>query len=209
LNIVVQQLKGLQQNVTLLRAYRDFLRSQISMTLEEEDKCRYKANLYQKCSEIIKTWLEDSLQSNVDSISELATSGLHHVIDDQELTFKIEQEPKYNRLAMSFIIEDGGVAGDPMESFGGGAVMVVSLVMRLAVMARMKMGNLLLLDESLSSLANKYVPACASFIRRLSEQTGVNILMVTHNEEFMGHAHTAYDGEKINNLRLRQRRSVR
>lgn len=70
------------------------------------------------------------------------------------------------------------------------------------------MGNLLLLDESMHALANKYVPAAAAFMRQLSEQTGINILMVTHNEEFLCHSHTAYEGTKQDGvLRLSSRKS--
>jgi ABC-type lipoprotein export system ATPase subunit len=52
-------------------------------------------------------------------------------------------------------------------------------------------------------LANAYVPAAASFMRQLSEQTGVNILMVTHNPEFLHNAHTAYEGHKTDSLQLK------
>jgi DNA repair exonuclease SbcCD ATPase subunit len=197
LNPILQQRLGdLQSDTSRLCIYRDLLRRQIIKNGTDETKLRYHADLYQKCAEIIKTWLEDSLQSNVDSISELATGGLHNIINDQELYFKIKQEQKYNRVAMRFVIGENGIEGDPVDSFGGGSVLVVSLILRLAIMARMSMGNLLLLDESLSALANQYVPACATFMRRLSEQTGINILMVTHNEEFMSNAHKAYEGEK-------------
>lgn len=94
-----------------------------------------------------------------------------------------------------------------MASFGGGAVLVASLVLRLAIMSRLGMGNLLLLDESMGMLANRYVPAAAAFMRQLSEQTGINILMVTHNEEFLNHAHTAYEGRKEGALRLHRRKA--
>jgi DNA repair exonuclease SbcCD ATPase subunit len=160
--------------------------------------------LYQKCSELFKLWLEDSIEKNVNSISELTSSGLHHVIYDQQINFKIHQEPKLNRLAMQFILEQDGVEGDPLDSFGGGAAALISFVLRLAVMTRMSMGNLLLLDESMSALANKYVPAAAAFMRELSEKTGINILMVTHNPEFLQQAHVAYEGHKDGSLKLKR-----
>ena len=193
---IEQRFSQLQDDMQQLCIYRDLLRRRVESSRAEENKLRYRADLYQKCAEIIKAWLEDSLQSNVDSIADLATSGLQHIITDQTLSFQIQQEQKYNRVAMRFIIDDNGVAGDPIDSFGGGAVSIISLVMRLAVMARMKMGNLLLLDESMGALANRYVPGAASFMRQLADQTGINILMVTHNDEFMDHAHVAYEGEK-------------
>ncbi|KKK55198.1 hypothetical protein LCGC14_3076980, partial [marine sediment metagenome] len=155
---ISDRLAKLKDDVRRVKAYRDVLRSQISAGEAEMGKLRYDADLDQKSSEVFKAWLEDLLRSNVDSIAELATSGLRFVINNQELTFRIHQEPKYNRLSMSFMIEEDGVEGDPMTSFGGGAVVIASFILRLAVMARMRMGNLLLLDESMFALANKYVP---------------------------------------------------
>ncbi len=147
----------------------------------------------------------------MDSISDLVTTALRHIIFDQELTFRIIQEPKYNRLAMRFSIEENGVEADPMSSFGGGAAVVASFVLRVAIMARLKMSNLLLLDESMFALANRYVPSAADFMKQLAEETGINIFMVTHNDEFMSNAHLSYEGyvepgaDGIKSLRLRRR----
>jgi len=184
----------LRKNIARIDSYREILRSQIADSESKTVQFKYSADLNQKCSEVFKQWLEDLLKINVDSISDLATNGLKHVIDDQSLTFRIKQELKYNRLSMKFVIEENEIEGDPMTSFGGGAVLVASFILRLAIMARMKMANLLLLDESMHALAIRYIPAAAEFMKHLSEQTGINILMVTHNEEFMSNAHTAYEG---------------
>jgi len=186
-----------KDDVSKLKAYRSILVSQaLAAELAEKD-FKYKADIYQKCTEVFKTWLEDSLSKNVDSMAQLSTTGLRHVLGDQELSFHIRQEPQKNRLSMRFVMEEDGNEGDPLASFGGGAAVVVSLVLRLAVMARMGMGNMLLLDESMAALWNGYVPSCAEFMRHLSEQTGINILMVTHNPDFVSHAHVAYEGHKV------------
>jgi len=203
----LDRLKQLRNDVSRLKAYRDILVSQADAAETLEKSLRYNADLHQKCTEVFKTWLEDSLDKNVNSIAQLATTGLRHVLGDQELSFHIRQDPQKNRLAMRFIVEEDGNEGDPLASFGGGAAVVISLVLRLAVMARMGMGNLLLLDESMAALWNGYVPSCADFMRQLSEQTGINILMVTHNPEFISHAHVAYEGHKDGSLKLKRIRS--
>lgn len=202
---------GLDQlvtDVTRVKAYKDVLSQQLSSLEQRDSDHRYKAELFQKCTELFKRWLEDSLEQNIQSMAELGTTALGHVIHDQDLKFRIEQDAQLNRLSMRFLIEDDGVEGDPMASFGGGAVALLSMVLRLAVMARMGMVNLLLLDESMTYLANQYVPAAAEFMRRLAEQTGVNILMVTHNPEYLAHAHAAYEGRKDGSLKLRRLRTV-
>jgi DNA repair exonuclease SbcCD ATPase subunit len=201
------RLQKLNDDVTRVKAYRDFMLSQLQSAETDEKNLKYRADLHQKCTEIFKSWLEDSLDKNVNSIAQLATTGLKHVLGDQELEFHIKPDPQKNRLAMKFLVEEDGNEGDPLSSFGGGAAIVVSLVLRLAVMARMNMGNLLLLDETMSALSAIYIPACADFMRQLSEQTGVNILMVTHNPEFIANAHVAYEGHKDDSFKLRKIRS--
>jgi DNA repair exonuclease SbcCD ATPase subunit len=204
--VATERLKQLKDGIARLGTYRDILQSQMTALEKEESDASYKADLHQRCSEVFKTWLEDSMKRNVDSMAQLATTGLQHVIHDQKLTFHIKQEPKYNRLAMRFVLEDNGVEGDPIQSYGGGAAVIISFVLRIAVMARMKMGNLLILDESMLALSNSYVPSAAAFMRQLAEETGINILMVTHNPEFLNHAHIAYEGHKDGSLKLKKLR---
>lgn len=209
-----ERVSALSSGIDALRLQRTVLDRSISNCREEIESNRYQADLNQKSSEVIKQWLEDLLKSNVDSMAELVTSALKSVIEDQELKFLIRQEIKHNRLSMRFAIEENGVEAEPLSSFGGGAVLLSSFVLRLAVMTRLKMADLLLLDESLSAVANKYIPACSDFMRQLAEETGVNILMVTHNEDFMDRAHTAYDAstfkaaDGLKAIRLRRRGKV-
>lgn len=198
------RLSDLRDGVQRLSSYRSIIQGQVDSLEAGEKKLWYRSDLYQKCSEIFKAWLEDSMKKNVDSMAELATTGLQHIVYDQKLTFKIKQEPKHNRLAMRFVLEEDGNEGDPLSSYGGGAAVIISLVLRIAVMARMRMANLLLLDESMVSLSDSYVPLAASFMRQLAEQTGVNILMVTHKPEFLNHAHVAYEGHKDGSLKLKR-----
>jgi DNA repair exonuclease SbcCD ATPase subunit len=208
---LIEKQKRFTLNFTRLQTYCDVLKRRIaSLEKDKEDAC-YQVDLHQKCSEIFKKWLDDSLEKNTDAMADLATTALRHTIHDQQLTFRVKQEPKYNRVAIRFVLEEesprGIVEGDPINSYGGGAAAVISLVLRLAVMARMGMGNLLLLDESMHFVSNAYVPGAAMFMRKLAERTGVNILMVTHNSEFITHAHTAYEGHKDGCLKLRKIRT--
>lgn len=202
---ISRRLKDFRANLERVKAHQEILSRREVFLKSEASRLQYRVELHSKAAELFKSWLEDSLRSNVDSMAALCTSGLRHVIHDQRLTFSIRQEHKNNRVSMRFEIEEDGVEGDPVASFGGGPVLISSLILRLAVMSRMKMGNLLLLDESLHALAHRYRPSAASFLRQLSEETGINILMVTHDEEFMDGAHTSYDGHKGSSLRLTRR----
>ena len=84
-----------------LHTYQGILASQFKILEQEEADARYKIELYQKGAEVIKQWLDDSLKTNVDSMADLATMALRHIMFDQELTFRIKQEPKYNRISIN------------------------------------------------------------------------------------------------------------
>lgn len=191
------------KTIDKIENYNEFITGNENKILKECESIRYYVELHAKCSEIFKKWLEDSINQNIDSIASLITNGLNYIIDDQNLKFKIKQEYKNNRIHMKFVLEQDGTEGEPLHSFGGGAAVVISLILRLCIMQRMGLGNLLILDESMVALANAYVPSAASFMRTLSEQMGVNILMVTHNPEFIQNAHLAYEGQKSDSLKLK------
>lgn len=198
------RLSDIKNQIDKISAYESVVSKQADSLELASNSMKYKADLYIKCSEIFKRWLEDSMERNVSSMADLVSTGLKYIIHDQDLIFKIKQEPKYNRVSMRFVLEQDGNEGDPLESYGGGAAVIISLILRIAVMQKLGMGNLLILDESMVALANAYIPAAASFMKQLSEQTGVNILMVTHNPEFLANAHTAYEGFKDTSLKLRK-----
>ena len=102
---LLASVEALKERVRRAQAYRSILRAQASKLEAEEAEARRRADLYQRCSEICKKWLEDSLEKNVTSMADLATMGLRHVIKDQDLSFRIVQEAKYNRMAMKFVLE--------------------------------------------------------------------------------------------------------
>jgi DNA repair exonuclease SbcCD ATPase subunit len=194
---LIQSFESFNQSIDKLNLMDELLDSSIKTKLLEIEDLNYGADLRQKGSEVFKMWLEDLLDRNVNSMADLVSNGLSYVIDDQDLTFSIKQEPKYNKISMSFLMTQDGHEGNPMLSYGGGAVLVASLILRLAIMARLNMANLLILDEPLNALAAKYIGNAGAFIRQLCEKTGINILMVTHVESFLDYAHTAYEASSV------------
>ncbi len=203
------RLSALKAGIQKVQTYRNIIRAQTESDEAKSKSLKYKADLYQRCAEVFKKWLEDSLQNNVGSMADLTTSALRHIIHNQDLSFHIRQDPRLSRLNMKFTVEEDGNEGDPIDNHGGGAAMIASLILRLSVMTRLRMANLLVLDEPLSGLSKIYLPAAGAFIRRLAEETGVNILMVTHTEEFLEQAHVAYEGRKEDGRLQLRKRSVR
>ncbi len=187
---------NLEKSLGNIKSTRSFINNEIEKndrTISSNDN---SISLAQKSSEVIKLWLEDSLKNNIDSISSLVTSGLKTVFCDRDLEFKIYQEMKYNKVAIRFALKDGDAEGNPKNTNGGAASVIISLILRLFIMSKLNMCNLILLDESMADLNAEYIPAAASFMKQLSDLLGINILLVTHNEDYLKYAHTSYEGDK-------------
>jgi len=186
----------LNEAVSRVGVHYDILSKQLAekkLALKQFDE---QIQLHKKSTEIFKLWLNNMMNESLNAIEPIVTSGISSVIDDQSIKFKIDRLMKNNRLIFKFNIENDGVSGDPMKSFGGGVVMVASFVLRVVIMSKIGNGGLLLLDESLNALANKYIDNASELMRKLSQETGINILMVTHNDKFIDGSDVSYSCDK-------------
>lgn len=177
-----------------------------SYTQAEMDLSRSRGLIqdYNKCISLFQTWISKITDQNINSISELVTNGLSHVVEDQNLEFKITQELKNNKSNFKISMVNSGRESDPVDGSGGGIASLVSTIIRFSLTAKFGLSKIILLDETLSSLSNSYVPAAATFLRELCKEFNIDILMVTHNSDFIQESDTAY--EAINNGKLKLKR---
>lgn len=196
-----ERVRRLRTKSTKLRALRDQIADDLRSKEQEVEALSARQEVLAKVLELYRVLMDQMIMNQVKTIEKMVTEGLRTIFYDQDLSFKIELAPKYNRIAADIFIcsgdpENGGVKGDPLGSFGGGPASIVSLILRVLTMLRLKRRKLLLLDETLNAVSNDYIETTAKFLRELSETTSLPILMVTHKSEFMDHATIAYQGEK-------------
>jgi ABC-type thiamine transport system ATPase subunit len=67
-----------------------------------------------------------------------------------------------------------------------------SILMRITVIFRRDLRPLLLLDETLVAVANKYVDRAAKFLSTLCKRLDLDVLLITHDEALVSAAHRAY-----------------
>jgi len=79
-----------------------------------------------------------------------------------------------------------------METFGGGKVNVIALLLRVVMIKRFKKAKCLVLDESFANLSAEYLPKVSEMLRSLCDDYGYSILMITHQEQLATSAHTIY-----------------
>lgn len=182
-------------------SYDMLLEQEVNLQTKIEDLQKEDV-LLEKVSELFKHLLNKYVYEYAESFSEIVTEGLQSIYHDQDVGLDIEVEQKRGKVYANFVIVSNGERGDPLKSFGGGVSSVVSLLMRVLVVLKAGMARYLILDESLASLSEHYVEPCGDFLRKLCAELDVNILLVTHNQDFVDQADTAYLGTAGTNERL-------
>jgi DNA repair exonuclease SbcCD ATPase subunit len=134
------------------------------------------------------------------TIEQLVTQGLHTIFDDT-LSFHIVQSVRGKSANVEFIVRTtlpGNVIIDTpvMESRGGGMAATIGFLLRIVVMLLGKetsSENVLILDETFSHVSAEYLEGVGNFLREVVDKTGVQIIMVTHQDEFREYGDRVYE----------------
>lgn len=145
----------------------------------------------------IQSVIDTVCDTNLRKIEHWVNTGLKDIFYDQEIVFKITKDIKYNKNVYSFLILNDGVEGTK-ESYGGGILCVIALILKVIFLNITQSKNILVLDESLSFLSKQYIENCALFIKMLTQEFKITVVLVTHQDEFLSYADTKWTAEKKN-----------
>lgn len=137
---------------------------------------------------------QEQLQNHIEA---LVSQGLRTIFGDA-LTFHLIPGTERNTPVVNFEVRshigEHIVATDVMDARGGGLAATVGFLLRLVVLllTHAKGETVMLLDETFTHVSAEYRPKLAAFLRELVDKTGVQIILVTHTEEFAAEADTRY-----------------
>ena len=84
-----------------------------------------------------------------------------------------------------------------MDCFGGGPTSVSSFILRVLTLQRLKRFPLLAMDETLGAVSEDYTHNTGTFLKTLAEKLGIDVLLVTHNKEYVGHSTRSYRSQEV------------
>lgn len=150
---------------------------------------------------------EDRQQKAQQTIEELVTRGLQTIFDET-LSFHIVQTTKGRSVQVDFVVRttlQGRAIDTPvMDARGGGLAATIGYLLRLVIiLLTRKPGEEpppMVLDETFAHVSAEYLPAVRDFVREVVDKTGVQHIIVTHQEELVEgadrvHRFTMRDGE--------------
>ncbi len=140
----------------------------------------------------------------IEKVESIVTSGIRAVFQNETLEFKLYYsetkaggKKKSPEITMAVFYDYGGqqVKGDIRNSFGGGLSVVVSTLLRIVFVMFLspRLRPILFLDEPLRDLspsyntgdnADGYRARMSKFIRKLADEAGIQVILVTHEPEY-------------------------
>ncbi len=145
-------------------------------------------------SSFIQSIIDIVCDSNLRKIEKWVNLGLKNIFDGQVIEFKINKTISRNVNLYSFSILNNGIEGG-INSFGGGVVCVISLILKILFLEITKSFKILVLDESLSFLSTKYIENCSKFINTLVNEFKLSVVLVTHQDQFKNYTSNIYEAK--------------
>lgn len=131
-------------------------------------------------------------------IETLVTQGLQTIFDDT-LSFHIVPTTRAKTSGVEFVVRStlthDAVETPVMDARGGGLAATVGFLLRVVVLllsASERRENLLVLDETFAHVSDEYLEPLGQFLRQVVDRTGIQIIMVTHQEPFLEFADKVY-----------------
>lgn len=141
---------------------------------------------------------EDKQHEAQEKIEGIVTRGLQAIFGDT-FSFHIVQTMKGKSASVEFYIrthlDDQVIETNVLDSHGGGLAAIVGFLLRVTVMLLDKgtdSANVLILDESFGMVSASFLDPLAEFVRELVDQTGIQIILITHQTEWEGYADKVY-----------------
>lgn len=176
---------------------REALDKQIDDNRRRIRELEHEDELLDLVANLIRQLIDTEVTDGVKAVERLQSEGLREIFHDQELSVRAEVEESRGKISVTLLTnqrrKDGSVVeGVSDQSFGGSVMTMQSILMRITVIYRRKMRPLLLLDETLVAVANRYVDRAARFLSTLCKRLGLDVLLITHDEAIVSAAHRAY-----------------
>jgi len=162
------------------------------LTADKEKVEIYKSVnlLFEKASVIARKKIKDEIEL-------LVTHGLQTIFEDPNITFKVEFVSRRNQIEADFYLEwveqEKKIRGNIVDSFGGGFIDIISMILRLVVLTLLGNSGPLFLDEPFKMLSKDYVINAGKFLVELSKTFNCQIIVVTHISELGDFASKTFD----------------
>lgn len=191
----------LQKAVTLLKQ-QQAVSMRLHQQLDAMTKIQEELALdieYQEKAQAILLALEEAWRKDFErSVEGIITEGIQLVFGDDSV-FKVVTSVKAGASAINFELEtpDGNIQ-NILDSEGASVAQVVSFLLRVLLILSHKpaLRKVIILDEPFVGISARVRPNFQTLLRRIVDDTGIQLIMVTHDPSYVDLADIVYEVKK-------------
>lgn len=206
MNALDIRMASARRTVDRRRAEVFALATQGKAVLAEIDDLTQVVDLHEKAAHILTAIGEERQDAAQRAIEALVTQGLETIFGDG-LSFHLVPGVRAKSPVVDLVVrsqlEDGTtVETDILSARGGGLAAVVGFLLRLVILllSRQRQDTVLFLDETFAHVSAEYLPRLIEFLKDLVAKTGVQIVLVTHEDSFQEAADVIYRFQLVDGL---------
>lgn len=181
----------LRRRVDRVDGFVGALKSREQALVEEVSVLKTDIDVLTKSSAVLKHLLDVMVKDELQRMAALVSYGLKTIFDDQDLSFVPVITKKADKLHVELKTRNGTVEGE-FGSFGGSVAVVESLLLRVLCILKMGFARFMLLDETFAAVGEEYLQNTGRLVAELAKKMGMDVLLVTHQKEFMDTADHVY-----------------
>jgi hypothetical protein len=190
-NLIKDHINTLLEKKSILRYQSDSLSKSISDCVKLQGEILHESEILHSCSQILQNLIDTVSTENILKLEQLVNSALKSIFWDLNIEMKIEQEVKRNIIIRNIVIYKNGERGT-IKSNGGGIWAVIAMVLKVLCNILKKNYPLIMFDESMSFVADRYIPSMINFLEELSKDLNLILPSITHNVLFKEYSHRVY-----------------
>lgn len=161
------------------------------------DDLQYEQSVLKMCKPIIDDLINKFSDSLLKKLESLLTVGLKQIFFDRNYSIKIRVVEKRNVKCVELLLDDDGNLIPVKDSniAGGILVVIASIIQIFYIINLPNVLNYMFLDEQFSQLSKTYIPKFMEFLHGLCDDTGLSIVLITHDPKFMEYSDRTYFAE--------------
>lgn len=175
----------------------DSTRKSIDELSYKIDDLKYDQSVLKMCKPIIDDLINKFSDSLLKKLESLLTVGLKQIFFDRNYSIKIRVVEKRNVKCVEILLDDNGNLIPVKDSNVAGGILVViaSIIQIFYIINLPNVAKAMFLDEQFSQLSKSYIPKFMEFLHNLCDDTGLSIVLITHDPKFMLYSDRTYFAE--------------
>ena len=191
----------LKEALQIKKGVRQRIESELLSKTDKLKQLQTDLFSFEKARAIMQLVAKETQEQLEYKISELVSLGLSAIFDNPyELV--LNYEIKRGKTEADLLFKRGENVVKPMLASGGGAVDVAAMGLRIAIwsLKSPRTRNTIVMDEPFRFLSKQHQVKAGQLLSEISSKLGIQIIMVTHNQEFISAADKVFNVKKVNGI---------